>query len=106
MYIIIQSFRAYGEPSVSRIRARPYPGQGLDRDVRVECSKSMRNNHEVGTLFKVWAKMTSRLGGKPFLYVDYRDAYEVVTPTEAAQFVKREYGTRGKPTKARQLEAR
>lgn len=87
MQIVIETFRASGESSRSAIRARPLPGQGFSTTLRVECSKSMRENHAVGTLFKVWVKLTNRLGGSPFLYSSYRDPYEVVSAEEAEKFI-------------------
>lgn len=89
MQIIIETFLARGESSGSDVRARPLPGQGMPTTWRVECSKSMRDLHPIGTLFKVWAKITNRLGGNPFVYTNYRDPYEVVTPGEARAFINR-----------------
>lgn len=88
MYIVIESFIARGEPSCSLIRARPYPGQGLSAYLRIECSKSMRCNHPVGTLFKVWAEWKSKQGGLPFLYASYRARYEVLDREQAISFIK------------------
>nr|WP_319515526.1 hypothetical protein [uncultured Cohaesibacter sp.] len=45
----------------------------------VECSRFMRMNHPVGTRFRIYAKETSREGGKPFLYSHFNWPYEVVS---------------------------
>lgn len=62
-HVAIESFRNPGEPSSASIRARPLPGQGFDRDMRVECSSKMRNNHPVGTIFIVQAQVIDKDGG-------------------------------------------
>ncbi len=104
MEIIIETFRARGEPSSSEIRARPAPGQGLSRDLRVECSKNMRQSHPVGTFFKVWAQLTDRQGTR-FLYSNWRDPYKVLTAAEAKAFIRRQYATRRKYPKDMRAEA-
>ena len=52
----------------SKNRANPLPGQGFDPSVFVECSRTIRDQYPTGTVFLVWATLTSREGGKPFLY--------------------------------------
>jgi hypothetical protein len=64
----------------------------------------MRRNHPVGTLFKVWAQLTNREGGKPFLYTSYRDPYEVVSAADAQKFIRKAYGKSAPPR--RDAEAR
>lgn len=90
MHIIIETFRQYGEPSSSKVRARPLAGQGLPTDLRVECSKKMRLDHPVGSLFKVWASVTDR-EGTTFVYTNHRDGYERVTPAAAAAFIRKTF---------------
>jgi hypothetical protein len=87
MEIIVESFVARGENSSSVVRARPIPGQGLSSDLRVECSKSMRGAHPVGTLFRVWATWKRKGDGQPFLYSSYRSRYEVISPALAGDFL-------------------
>ena len=94
MEIVIETFRAHGEPSSSGIRARPVLGQGLPPQLRVECSKHIRRDYPVGSLFKVWAKLTDREGGAPYLYTNYRDSYERVSPAQAQKFIAEKYGRR------------
>jgi hypothetical protein len=96
MQIIIETFVASGESSSSLIRARAFPGQGFPSHVRVECSKSMRSRHPVGTLFLIWATWKSKLGGPPFLYSSYRAQYEVLNQKQAEQFIKASDGKRAR----------
>jgi hypothetical protein len=39
------------DPETSRIRVRPLPGQGLPKDILIECSRSERESHPLGTVF-------------------------------------------------------
>jgi len=93
MEIIIETFRAHGEPSANAVRARAFPGQGVSTDLRVECARRIRRDYPVGTLFRVWADLTDR-EGTPFLYTDYRGTYERVTVERAREFIAERYGNR------------
>ena len=77
-YIRVETYRAQGEASGSTIRVRPLPGQGYPAGMHVECSKSMRHNHPVGTRFLIQAKEKTKEGGPPFLYSSYKWKYTVI----------------------------
>lgn len=68
--------------------ARPLPGQGLDTDLKVECSESMRRSHPVGAKFLIQAKLTDRHGTE-FLYSSYRWSWEVLTDREAKSYIEK-----------------
>jgi hypothetical protein len=85
--IIVESISYFGGGSSSSIRVRPLSCQGFPDDVYVECSKEMRTSHPVGTKFKLRAKVTTREGGKPFLYSSFQWNYNVVTNDEAERFI-------------------
>jgi hypothetical protein len=85
--IIIETFIARDENSKERVRARPFPGQGYSKYMRVECSTVMRKKYPVGTKFKIRAHLIDREGA-PFLYTHYQWPFSVVTTEEAEQFVK------------------
>ena len=87
----VETYDAIGEPSSSDIRVRPLVGQGLDTDLKVRCSKALRSNHKVGTIFKLLAKVTDREGGTPFLHSPYTWGYEVLTKRQAKAFVSRNF---------------
>jgi len=62
-----------------RIHIRPLPGQHpFLPEMRVECSKDLSNNYEVGTKFIIKGKITSRDGGSEFIYSSYRWPYIVL----------------------------
>lgn len=80
--VIIETFSNHGESTDAKVRARPVEGQGYDTNMRVECSRSMRKNHPVGTKFKLLAKVSSRQGGKEFLYSPVNAKYKVINSKE------------------------
>lgn len=75
--ILVETYENQGEPSSSRLRARPLPNQGLPTNVNVECSKKMRASQPVGTVFRIRAKVTDR-EGTLFVYSRFSWRYEVV----------------------------
>jgi hypothetical protein len=55
-----------------RVHIRPIAGQTYPRTMRVECSKTLSQEHPVGTRFRIRAKLTDREGGGEFLYSSWR----------------------------------
>ncbi len=86
---IVKTYTASGAGSSKPIRARPLAGQGISTETHVECSSQMRNNHPVGTLFVITAKVTDREGGAPFLYTSFRWSYRVISSNEALAIINR-----------------
>jgi hypothetical protein len=62
--------------------------------MKVECSSKMRYAHPVGTKFIVYAKVTDREGGTPFLYTSWQWGYRTVSDAEAKEFLKARNGKR------------
>ena len=78
-WIEVESYRATQTGGLhGDIHIRPVAGQGLDTKMRVECPREMRHNWEVGTRFRVKAKVTNREGGIPFLYSHHSWKFEVL----------------------------
>ena len=75
--VIVETYAAK-ESGRSKIRVRPISGQVFPRTMVVECSKTMRNDHPVGTRFRIHVKEKSREGGRIFLYSGYKWPYEIV----------------------------
>lgn len=84
---VVETYQAIGEQSSKSLRARPLPGQGVDTDMKVECSSKMRDSQPAGTLFHIHAKITDREGGPDFLYTSFRWPYEVVSPERAKKII-------------------
>ena len=79
--VVVETYAAKKPGKSSRIHVRPVEGQPFPTAMDVECSRSMRKNHPVGTRFRIYAKETDREGGKPFLYSHFDWPYEVVEET-------------------------
>lgn len=88
---IVTTVKSNGGGSSADIRVIPIEGQGVDTNMKVRCSRKMRNLYEVGTLFKIKAHITDRQGGTPFLDSTRDWAYEVVSEKEATQFIQDNY---------------
>jgi hypothetical protein len=72
-----------------RVVVRPVNGQAFSPEMRVACSRRLRDTSEypLGTCFLVLAKMTDRLGGEPYLYVFHGDPVQVLTPAQRDSFL-------------------
>jgi len=72
-----------------RVVVRPVNGQAFSCEMRVECSRQLRNTavYPLGTCFLVLAKMTDRLGGEPYLYVFHGDPVRVLTAEQLDTFL-------------------
>lgn len=90
---IIETFLNPGEPSASRIRARPLQGQGVPTSWRVECSRPMRHSHPVGTLFLLMGRAAGGDLEAPFLYCNPRANYKVVSREEANEIIRTRFAS-------------
>jgi hypothetical protein len=70
------------------IHVRPLPDQGLDTHLMVECSKSLAEDYPVGSLFKIRAKVTDRMGSGAFIYSYHGWEALLVTGDEAARHIR------------------
>ena len=93
-WYLIQTYAAHGEPSSSRVRARPVAGQGLPLTMKVECSRRMRREFPVGTVFRVKAQVVENANGTCFLHTHSDWLFEVV----------RNDGVQGQPARAETAE--
>lgn len=79
-YIIVESYK----PKVNRgyhgeVHIKPIAGQEpYTEEMHVECSKVLSNDYPIGTKFKIKAKITSKEGGKPFVYSHYSWSFDVI----------------------------
>lgn len=77
--IYVETFRPRShEPTDANIRVRPLPGQGYTTDMRVECSRKMRDDYPIGTVFEISCKLTNKEGGTDFLYAHYNSMFRVI----------------------------
>ena len=54
--IAVETIANCGELSTATRRVKPLPGQGVSENLRVECSKEMRDKYPLGSVFKITAK--------------------------------------------------
>jgi hypothetical protein len=78
LQVIVETYTAVKAGKSSRIHVRPVKGEPFPQSMDVECSRSMRERYPIGTRFRIYAKKTSREGGKPFLYSRYDWPFEVL----------------------------
>ena len=81
--IVVETFIPKNhEHTDANIRVRPVEGQGYSTDLRVECSRSVRKNHPVGTKLRIQAIESQRAGGKTYLYSHHSWPVTVVEKPE------------------------
>lgn len=91
MEIIVETYVPSGEPSSAGWRVRPLLGQGVDPSLKVECSRSMRQQHPAGSLFRLTVKLSDRQS-TPFLYAHPSAPFEHVSREEAKRFISTMFG--------------
>ena len=78
-WVVVESFRPASTAGLhGDVHIRPVAGQELDTDMFVECSKALSQNYQVGTRFRIKAKITDKEGSRPFLYSYFGWRYEVL----------------------------
>ena len=72
-----------------RVALRPVPGQAFSPELAVQCSRRLADvqRYPLGSRFLLFAKLTDRLGGTPFLYAWHGDADVPMTPAEVQKFL-------------------
>jgi hypothetical protein len=77
------------DPRSGRLRLRPVPGQAFAPSLAVQASRALVDpaRYPAGTRFLLFAKLTDRLGGTPFLYAWHGDPVQVLNATHAKKFL-------------------
>ena len=78
VYLVVESF---WDQQRNRRAIRPALGEAYPPDMVVESGKDMRDNHPIGTKFRIQAKIKSPKDSscRPHLYTSYKWTYEVVS---------------------------
>lgn len=78
------------DPRSGRLAIRPMAGQAFAPTLRVQCARALSDpaQYPAGTCFLLSAKLTDRLGGKPFLYAWHGDPVRVLSRAEARAFLE------------------
>ena len=87
--LIIETYEHRGGGSHHSIRARPMSGQGLDTDMKVECSSKMRASVPVGSKIRIRAKIVNPENARSFLYTHFSWPYEVMSDQKAKEFIRK-----------------
>ncbi|MGZ9010613.1 MAG: hypothetical protein ACXW2S_20605 [Telluria sp.] len=84
--VAVESFAAARS---GRLAIRPLAGQAFAPTLRVQCARALSDpaHYPAGTCFLLFAKLTDRLGGKPFLYAWHGDPVKVLGRAEARAFL-------------------
>ncbi|WP_317203815.1 hypothetical protein [Janthinobacterium sp.] len=71
------------------VQIRPVPGQAFSPELSVQCSRRLSDTalYPLGSKFLLFAKLTDRLGGTPFLYAYHGDADVLLSVKEAKAFL-------------------
>jgi hypothetical protein len=92
-YVIVESFIPDSMAGLrGPVHIRPLEGQGLPVGLHVECAKRLSKMYPVGTMFKIWAKLTDRDGEGAYLYSFHRWPTPIITLLDAKIFI-REHGS-------------
>ncbi|MGK5068589.1 hypothetical protein [Janthinobacterium sp. RT4P48] len=72
-----------------KVEIRPVAGQAFSPELAVQCARRLSDvqRYPLGSRFLLFAKLTDRLGGIPFLYAYHGDADVVMTPAEVKKFL-------------------
>lgn len=83
-HVAVQSVERAG-----RVELHPIPGQAYSPELAVQCARRLSDTaiYPLGTRFLLFAKLTDRLGGTPFLYAYHGDADVVLSAQEAKAFL-------------------
>lgn len=94
MFIVVETFLNPGEPSSSTVRVRAVPGQGIAADVRVQCSRGMREEFRIGQRFLLEVNWCKPDAAKDFLTANYRDKPHPLSDVEALRYIAENFKNR------------
>lgn len=87
MQILVETFHNHGEPSTAPVRVRPVAGQAYSASMRVECSRSRRQESEPGRYYLLEVQVKSAPGKDQWLYSYYGDPWREISSNEATDFL-------------------
>jgi hypothetical protein len=78
-YVTVETYVADHTSGLhGKVHVRPVAGQGFSTSLRVRSPKEMRRDYPIGTQFRIYAKLTDREGGEPFLHTHHNWPFEEV----------------------------
>ena len=88
MIYVVETILNPGEPSSATRRVRVVKGQGINEAVRVSCSRSMRNEYQLGQLFLLDVQWKYVDENRDCLYANPNDTPHPVSRVVAKNFIK------------------
>lgn len=88
MLFVVETVPNPGEPSSASRRVRVAEGQGIDPAVRVSCSRSMREQYELGQRFLLDVQWKYRDGNRDCLYANPKDKPHPLSKTAASKYIR------------------
>jgi hypothetical protein len=77
--VVVESYRTSRTSGLhGDIHVRPVAGEQFPQTLHVRSPKEMRRKYPVGTRFRIYAKLTDKEGGNPFLHTHHNWDYEVL----------------------------
>ena len=81
--IVVETHRISGSGLHGSIHVRPAKGEQFPQTMHVRFPRAIRSAYPIGTRFRVYAKLTDKEGGNPFLQTNRAWNYEVLPPDES-----------------------
>jgi hypothetical protein len=76
--IVVETYRITGSGLHGDIHVRPVKGEQFPQTMHVRFPRKVRHAHPIGTRFRVYAKLTDKEGGNPFLHTNHAWDYEIL----------------------------
>jgi hypothetical protein len=76
--LIVETYHESGSGLHGDIHVRCVEGQPFPSSLRIRSPKEMRRKYPVGTRFQIFAKLTDKEGGNPFLHTHHNWPYTVL----------------------------
>jgi hypothetical protein len=76
--IVVETYRISGSGLHGDIHVRPVEGEQFPQTMHVRFPRKVRHAHPIGTRFRVYAKLTDKDGGNPFLHTNHAWDYEIL----------------------------
>ena len=81
--IVVETYRISGSGLHGSIHVRPAKGEQFPQTMHVRFPRAIPSAYPIGTRFRVYAKLTDKEGGNPFLHTNHARDYEVLPPDES-----------------------
>jgi len=91
MIYVVETILNPSEPSSATRRVRVVEGQGIDGAVRVSCSRSMRQEYELGQRFLLDVQWKKVDGNRDCLYANPNDIPNPLSKIAAKKYIQHNF---------------